>query len=182
MAAGKGLWRGAGERFFLGSGQSQVLRPSSLLSSSAFHPSLRDLLRLVSHACLAPPRLWSICPWTTTPTKPGAKGPRRKRSIGALARRAQRPAYIMQTGWAHIDKARTELDERKAKVVTLEAMVVRQSTTFRAEAVKLREVRAEVIAARATQSHAPDTVCGPLPCARLQMAATTTLSPPLGDG
>ena len=114
--------------------------------------------------------------------KPGPKGPRGKRSIGALARRAQRPAYIRHTGLAQIAKAQTELDERKAKVVTLEAMVVRQSKTFRAEAVKFREVRAEVIAARATQSHAPDTVCGPLPCARLQMAATTTLSPPLGDG
>ena len=87
--------------------------------------------------------------------KPGPKGPRGKRSIGALARRAQRPAYIRHTGLAQIAKAQTELDERKAKVVTLEAMVVRQSTTFRAEAVKLREVRAEVIAARATQSHAP---------------------------
>ena len=116
--------------------------------------------------------------------KPGPKGPRGKRSIGVPFCQActQRPAYIRHTGLAQIAKAQTELDERKAKVVTLEAMVVRQSKTFRAEAVKFREVRAEVIAARATQSHAPDTVCGPLPCARLQMAATTTLSPPLGDG
>ena len=70
----------------------------------------------------------------------------------------------------------------RRRLSRLRLWFVRQSTTFRAEAVKLREVRAEVIAARATQSHAPDTVCGPLPCARLQMAATTTLSPPLGDG
>ena len=59
---------------------------------------------------------------------------------------------------AQIAKARTELDERKAKVVTLEALVVRQSKALRAETVKFREVRAEVITARATQSHAPDTV------------------------
>ena len=116
--------------------------------------------------------------------KPGPKGPRGKRSIGALARRAQRPAYIRHTGLAQIAKAQTELDERKAKVVTLEALVL----SARARPFERRlssfviEVRAEVIAARATQSHAPDTVCGPLPCARLQMAATTTLSPPLGDG
>ena len=118
--------------------------------------------------------------------KPGPKGPRGKRSIGVPFCQActQRPAYIRHTGLAQIAKAQTELDERKAKVVTLEALVL----SARARPFERRlssfviEVRAEVIAARATQSHAPDTVCGPLPCARLQMAATTTLSPPLGDG
>ena len=90
--------------------------------------------------------------------KPGTKGPRGKRSKDAIARRAQRPAGIRYTALAQMAKAQTELDEREAKVVTLQAMVVRQSKAFRAEAVKFREVWAQVITSRATQSHAPDTV------------------------
>ena len=93
--------------------------------------------------------------------KPGPKGPRGKRSIAAIARRAQRPAGIRHTALAQVAKAQTELDERKAKVVTLEAMVVRQSKTFRAEAAKFHEVRAQVITARPlsalSRTHPPST-------------------------
>ena len=52
------------------------------------------------------------------------------------------------TALAQVAKAQTELDERKAKVVTLEAKVVRQSKTLRAAAAKFHEVRAQVITAR----------------------------------
>ena len=71
--------------------------------------------------------------------KPGPKGPGRKRSIDAIARRAQRPAGQAHRVGSGCYKAQTELDKRKAKVVTLEAKVVRQSKTLRAEAAKFYE-------------------------------------------
>ena len=91
---------------------------------------------------------------------PGPKGPRGVRSKEARAKRAQRPAYIRHCASAQIAKAHAELDKRKAQVDTLEGRIVRQSKAFRAEAAKFREAQAQVIIARATQSHDPDTpVC-----------------------
>ena len=93
--------------------------------------------------------------------KPGTKGPGRKRSIDAIARRAQRPAGQAHRVGSGCYKAQTELDKRKAKVVTLEAKVVRQSKTLRAEAAKFHEVRAQVITARPlsalSRTHPPST-------------------------